>query len=59
MSRGEKPTTKPATSRETLGDHIDLHLEDLKVLGRGVGRGKEHTLFRLKDTIGGTRVSNT
>ena len=58
IGRGEKPTTKPITSRETLGDLIDLHLEDLKELGRGIGRSKEHTLFRLKDTIGGTRLSN-
>jgi integrase len=58
IGRGEKPTTKPIASRETLGDLIDLHLEDLKELGRGIGRSKEHTLFRLKDTIGSTRLSD-
>ena len=50
IGRGEKPSTKPITRRETLGDLIDLHLEDLKELGRGIGRSKEHTLFRLTDT---------
>ena len=58
IGRGEKPSVKPITSRETLGDLIDLHLEDLKELGRNIGRSKEHTLFRLKDTIGGTRLGN-
>lgn len=58
IGRGEKPSAKPITSRETVGDLIDLHLEDLKELGRGIGRSKEHTLFRLKDTIGGTRLGN-
>jgi hypothetical protein len=58
IGRGEKPSTKPITSRETLCDLIDLHLEDLKELGRGIGRSKERTLFRLKDTIGGTRLGN-
>ena len=50
IGRGEKPSVKPITSRETLGDLIDLHLEDLKELGRNIGRSKEHTLFRLKGT---------
>ena len=54
IGRDEKPSTKPATSRETSGDRIDPHLEDVKE----VGRSKEHTPFWLKDTTGDVRLSD-
>ncbi|HRD75314.1 MAG TPA: site-specific integrase, partial [Hyphomicrobiaceae bacterium] len=41
---------------ETLASLIDLHLADLAELNRGIGRSKEHTLFRLREEIGKTRV---
>ena len=42
------------TSRETLADLIELHFADLAE----VGRSKEATHPRLKDTVGGTHVPN-
>lgn len=51
------PTESSPDSRETLANLIDLHFADLKELKRGIGRSKEHTLHRLRDTTGATRLS--
>ncbi len=40
----------------TLGQLIDLHLNDLLELRRGIGRSKEATLFRIREDIGDTRL---
>ena len=37
---------------------IDLHLADLLELRRGIGRSKEHTLFRLREDIGKTKIDH-
>lgn len=56
IDRGLAPSSAAPESRETLASIIDLHLADLKELGRGIGRSKEHTLFRLRQTIGATHL---
>ncbi len=55
---GESPLRTPSASRETFGDIIDLHFADLHELGRSIGRSKEFTLLRLKNTLGRTRISD-
>jgi integrase len=57
IDKGLAPTAVSTESRETFASLIDLHLADLKELRRGIGRSKEHTLFRLRDMVGATRVS--
>jgi len=57
IDRGLAPTAATPESRETLASLIDLHFADLKELGRGIGRSKEHTLFRLRETIGAARLN--
>jgi len=58
LDRGETPTRATPMSRRTLGDLIELHFADLHELNRSIGRSKEATLLRIKDTIGAMRVSN-
>ncbi len=57
IDSGLAPSAASPESRETLASIIDLHFADLKELGRGIGRSKEHTLFRLRETIGATRLN--
>lgn len=57
IDKGLAPTESSPDSRETLASLIDLHFADLKELKRGIGRSKEHTLYRLRETIGATRLS--
>jgi hypothetical protein len=37
---------------KTLGDLIDLHIEDMKAVGRAPGRSKDATLAMLKRELG-------
>lgn len=48
----------PPRRRDTLACIFDLRFADLKELGRGIGRNREHALHRLNETIDGTRLQN-
>ncbi|MBN9279652.1 MAG: site-specific integrase [Hyphomicrobium sp.] len=52
IERGQAPLTKPEMPRETFADLIDLHLTDLKELGRPIGRSKDSALDQLRRKIG-------
>lgn len=58
IDRGQTPSARPPSSRETLADIIDLHFADLHELGRGFGRSKEATLLRIKKSFGATRLTH-
>lgn len=53
---GETPTTS-SIPHHTLGDLIDLHLNDMAEVGKASQRSKDMTLQRLKRDIGSWRVS--
>jgi integrase len=52
IERGQAPLTKPEMPRETFADLIDLHLTDLKELGRPIGRSKDSVRDQLRRKIG-------
>ena len=54
--RGESLTTVP--SGTTLGDLIDLHLNDMAEVGKPAQRSKDWALQRLKRDIGSWRLSH-
>ena len=53
---GEAPTGARAARLTTLGDLIDLHIEDMKEVGRAPGRSKDATLAMLKRQLGGLNM---
>lgn len=53
IDRGGRPKKSKITELKTLADVIDLHITDLKSIGRGIGRTKLDMLEMLKkDPIG-------
>lgn len=58
IEHGEAPATSNTPANRTLGDLIDLHLNDLAEVGRATQRSKDLTLQRLKRDIGSWRLSH-
>jgi integrase len=57
IDRGETPTTSRIAKLRTFGDLIDLHIEDMKDVGRAPGRSKDATLDMLKRELGRRNMS--
>lgn len=52
VDRGETPTASRIARLSTFGDLIDLHITDMKDVGRAPGRSKDATLKMLKQKLG-------
>lgn len=52
IERGETPKSARVLGLATLGDLIDLHVSDMKEVGKAPGRTKEATLEALKRELG-------
>lgn len=52
IDRGETPQSSRVARVKTLGDLIDLHVEDMKSVGKAPGRSKDATLQMLKRELG-------
>lgn len=51
-TRGRKPKARGARDPRTNGDPVDLHLQDLKDVGRTARRSKAFSLEQLKQKLG-------
>src|ERR1700744_5880427 len=52
IDRGETPTVSRVGKLKTFGDLIDLHISDMKEVGKAPGRSKSATLKMLKADLG-------
>lgn len=52
VDRGETPTASRIARLNTFGDLIDLHIADMKDVGKAPGRSKDATLKMLKRELG-------
>jgi hypothetical protein len=52
IDRGETPTVSRAGKLKTFGEPIDLHISDMKEVGKAPGRSKSATLKMLMRAIG-------
>lgn len=52
VDRGETPTPSRIARLNTFGDLIDLHIADMKEVGKAPGRSKDATLKMLKRQLG-------
>lgn len=52
VDRGETPTASRIARLRTFGDLIDLHVADMKEVGKAPGRSKDATLQMLKRRLG-------
>lgn len=52
IDRGEMPSTSRIAKLKTFGDLIDLHIADMKEVGKAPGRSKDATLRMLKRELG-------
>ena len=52
IDRGETPTLSKVGKLQTFGDLIDLHIDDMKDVGKPPGRSKDATLAMLKRRLG-------
>jgi integrase len=52
IDRGETPAPSRVGKLQTLGDLIDLHIADMKAVGRAPRRSKDATLRMLKARLG-------
>lgn len=57
IDRGEAPKASRTAKLRTFGDLIDLHIEDMKEVGRAPGRSKDATLAMLKRELGGRSMA--
>ena len=49
---GRTPTPKRVQGIRTFGDLMDLHLRDMKEVGKPIGRSKDFSMDLLKDRLG-------
>lgn len=52
IDRGENPTVSRVGKLKTFGELIDLHISDMKEVGKAPGRSKSATLKMLKHELG-------
>ena len=57
IDRGRAPVGKRAMSAKTFGDLIDLHIDDMKEVGKPPGRSKSATLEMLQRELGAFKAS--
>ncbi|MDB5495406.1 MAG: integrase family protein [Phenylobacterium sp.] len=58
IDRGETPKTRRTTGVQTFGDLVDLHIADMKEVGKAPGRTKEATLLALKRELGDVSIND-
>ncbi len=57
IDRGHAPSGRRARSAKTFGALIDLHIEDMKEVGKPPGRSKSATLEMLQRELGSLRMN--
>lgn len=57
IDRGETPTPSRAAKLRTFGDLIDLHIADMKSVGKAPRRSKAATLKMLKARLGRKKIA--
>jgi len=58
IDRGETPSSRAKVDPTTFADLIDLHLEDLKEIGRTARRSKAFCLDQLREKLGKVRLGD-
>jgi hypothetical protein len=58
IDRGETPTTKAQIDPETFGHLIELHLQDMREVGKAPRRSKSFSLDALNKKLGKVRWQN-
>lgn len=58
IDRGELPTSARARGIATFEDLIDLHVADMKDVGKAPGRSKDATLAMLKRELGSVKMTH-
>lgn len=58
IDRGETPSSRAKIDPATFGDLIDLHLEDLKEVGRTTRRSKTFCLGQLRENLDNVRLGD-
>lgn len=58
IDRGEPPRSSRIAGLRTFGDLIDLHIDDMKEVGKAPRRTKEATLLALKRELGGVKITD-
>lgn len=56
IDRGHAPSGRRARNAKTFGALIDLHIEDMKEVGKPPGRSKGATLQMLQRELGGLKI---
>jgi integrase len=56
IDRGHAPSGRRARSAKTFGALIDLHIDDMKEVGKAPGRSKSATLEKLRRELGALRI---
>ncbi|QTC90331.1 site-specific integrase [Brevundimonas goettingensis] len=56
IDRGESPRKSRISKLTTFGDLIDLHIADMKEVGKAPGRSKDATLKMLKRVLGKRKI---
>lgn len=58
IDRGEAPRSARIAGLRTFGDLVDLHIADMKEVGKAPGRTKEATLCALKRELGAVSIND-
>jgi integrase len=58
IDRGETPRSSRVAGAQTFGDLVDLHVADMKEVGKAPGRTKEATLAALKRELGSVSIND-
>lgn len=57
VDRGETPTSSKIARLNTFADLVDLHIADMKEVGKAPGRSKDATLQMLKRRLGSVNMA--
>jgi integrase len=57
IDRGETPSASKISRLKTFGDLVDLHIADMKEVGKAPGRSKNATLSMLKRELGKLKMA--
>jgi len=58
IDNGKTPARKDVAGVKTLGALVDLHIEDMKEVGKPLGRTKAYSLELIKDRLGRSKLEN-
>ena len=56
IDAGKTPARKDVAGVKTLGALVDLHIEDMKEVGKPLGRTKAYSLELIKDRLGRSKL---